>query len=184
VSDLRARLDDFGVNRVGAAVAGVGAFLVLLAFTIFDWFRDGNGFFAGAGSHSTFSQVRDQLDAVAAQAAAEHISGHVSFGASRAYFSWLGWVLLLAALVAVAFAVSSPGRDHWTIRWLAAVVAASGIAITFLALNLITVEGNASNNANAPTYGQFLSHTGFGAWAAIVGFVLILVAGLLPHRAV
>jgi hypothetical protein len=109
------------------------------------------------------------------------LSGHVSFGASEPYFSWLGWMLLAAAVVLGALAVSRIGGRHWWVRWLSAVVGATGASVTFLALNLIVFEKNSPNNANAPTYSEFLGHSGPGAWAAIGGFVLIIVGVLFPR---
>lgn len=97
------------------------------------------------------------------------------------YFTWLGWVLLLAAAALGALAVSPIGARLWLVKWLAAVVAATGVGLTFLALNLVTFEKNAPNNANAPSYGQFLGHSSLGAWAAIAGFALIVVGSLVPH---
>lgn len=178
--DFVARLEAADVCVLGASFVAAGTVLVLAAFTVLDWFRDGVGFFAGAGSNSTFGDVGTTLDAVQARFAHEKLSRYVSFGASQPYFSWLGWVLLLVALLAGAAAVSRLGR-RWVFRYTGAVVAASGIAITFLALNLVTVEGNAPNNADLPDYGQYLSHAGLGAWAAGLGFLLILVGSLMPH---
>lgn len=175
------RARSVGVNPIGACFVALGAVLVLAAFSIFNWFRDGPGFFAGAGTHSTFAQVHDTLERTQARAAVQRLSGHVSLGASEPYFSWLGWVLLLAALAAGAVAVSRVGGRHWWVRWLAAVIAASGVAFTFLALNLIVFEGNAPNNANAPTYGEFLAHSGLGAWTAIAGFACIAIGVLVPR---
>jgi hypothetical protein len=171
-----------GVNPIGACLLALGAVLILAAFSLFNWFRDGRGFFAGAGSRSTFADVHDKLEITKAQAAAQGLSGHVSFGASEPYFSWLGWVLFAAALAAGATAVSRFGGRHWWVRWLAAVIAASGVAFTFLALNLVVFEGNAPNNANAPSYSDFVGHSGLGAWSAIAGFVLIIVGVLYPRR--
>lgn len=180
-ADLVTRLEAAGVCGPGAAFVAAGAVLLLLAFTVLQWFRDGTGFFSGAGSHSTFGDVGTTLDAVHQQFAREKLSGYVSFGASQPYFSWFGWVLLLAAIAAGGLAVSRFGR-RWVVRWFGAVVAATGIAFTFLALNLVTVEGNAPNNANLPDYGQYIAHGGLGVWSAIVGFLLILVGALVPHR--
>jgi hypothetical protein len=179
---LFGRLRAVGVQPVGAALLAFGTVLVLASFTIFNWFREGPGFFAGAGSQSTFSDLHNLLDAT--QRRAEHlgIAKHVSFGVSLPYFTWLGWVLLLAAVVLGALAVSPVGARVWAVKWLAAVVAAAGAATTFWALNLVTFERNAPNNANAPDYAGFLGHSGLGAWAAIAGFVVILVAALVPHE--
>lgn len=179
--DTVARLEAAGVCVPGAVFVATGTVLVLAAFTVLQWFRDGTGFFAGAGSNSTFSDVGNTLDEVQHRFAQENLSKYVSFGASQPYFSWFGWTLLLAAVVAGGLAVSRFGR-RWILRWFGAVVAVTGIAVTLLALNLVTVEGNAPNNAALPDYGQYIAHAGLGAWAALIGFLLVAVGALIPHR--
>jgi hypothetical protein len=179
--DAVARLEAAGVCVPGAVFVATGTVLVLAAFTVLQWFRDGAGFFAGAGSNTTFGDLGDVLDLRRAQFARKGLSKYVSFGASQPYFAWFGWTLLLAAVLAGGLAVSRFGR-RWILRWFGAVVAVTGIAVTLLALNLVTVEGNAPNNADLPNYGQYIAHAGLGAWAALVGFLLIAVGALLPHR--
>lgn len=161
----------------GTVLVGVGAVLILLAFTVLDWFEAG---FFGNGGDATFRGVHDALDATKRKAAADGVSGHISYGGSDLYFSWLGWVLLVAAVAAAGLALSQFGSSIWGLRWLAAVVAMTGVGLTFLALNLVTFEGNASNNANAPSYGDYVSHSSLGAWSAIAGFLLILVGCFAP----
>jgi hypothetical protein len=162
----------------GKILIGAGTILILLAFTVLDWFQA--NFFGNSGD-STFRAVHDAIDATKREAATAGISSHVSYGASDLYFSWLGWVLLVCAVAAGSLAVSAFGASIWGLRWLAAVVAMTGIALTFLALNLVTFEGNAPNNANAPTYGSYLSHSSLGAWSAVAGFLAILVGCFLPN---
>jgi hypothetical protein len=179
--DALARLEAAGVCLPWAAFVSLGTVLVLAAFTVLNWFRDGAGFFAGAGSSTTFGQVGDVLDLRRAQFAQQGLSKYVSFGASQPYFSWFGWTLLLAAVVTGGLAVSRFGR-RWILRWLGAVVSVTGVAFTLLALNLVTVEGNAADNANLPDYGQYIGHAGFGAWAAVIGFLCVAIGSLIPRR--
>ena len=75
------------------------------------------------------------------------------------------------------------GEVAWAGRGVGAVVSATGIGVTFRALNLITFEGNASNNAAAPSDGDYLAHSGAGTWCAIAGFAAVLV-GCLVRRGV
>src|SRR6476659_1645065 len=103
-----------GVNPVGACFVAVGALLILAAFSVFNWFRSGSGFFAGAGAHTTFGQVHDTLERTKAQVAVDGLSGHVSFGASDIYFGWFGWSLFAASLGTAALAVSRVGGRHWS----------------------------------------------------------------------
>ncbi|HEV7203594.1 MAG TPA: hypothetical protein VGN18_03230 [Jatrophihabitans sp.] len=179
--DALARLEAAGACLPGAAFVATGTVLVLAAFTVLNWFRDGAGFFTGAGSNTSFNQVGDILDLRRAQFAQQGLTKYVSFGASQPYFSWFGWTLLLAAVLTGGLAVSRLGR-RWILRWLGAVVSVAGVAFTLLALNLVTVEGNAGNNADLPDYGQYIAHAGLGAWAAAGGFLLVAVGSLVPHR--
>jgi hypothetical protein len=171
-----------GFDRVGSMLVGLGCVLILSALTLLNWFRSGSGFFNGAGAHSTFSDVHDLLSGYTQQLASQGLSSHVSFGASRSYFGWLGWLLLLAAGGFGALAASAFGTAHFIVRWLGAVVAATGFGVTLLAMNLITFEGNAPNNADAPSYGDFLSNSGPGAWCALAGYLFVIV-GCLVRRA-
>jgi hypothetical protein len=166
----------------GIVLLGIGAFLILLAFSVLDWFRDGPGFFAGAGDNSTFGDLHNLIALRKQQAAASALERHVSFGVSEHYFGWLGWLLFLAAVGLGAVAVSRFGARHWYVRWLASVVAVAGGATSLFALNLITFEGNAQNNADAPTFSEYFAHSGLGVWAAMLGFVLIAIAVFLPRR--
>jgi hypothetical protein len=170
-----------GFDRVGTTLVVVGCVLILSALTLLNWFREGSGFFGGAGSHSTFSDLHDLLRSYTQQAAGAEVSSHVSFGASRSYFGWLGWLLLFAAGGCGALARSSFGAAHFVVRWLGAVVAVTGFAVTLLAINLITFEGNAPNNADAPSYGDYLANSGPGTWFALAGYVFILVGCLVSR---
>lgn len=178
----RNRLQAAGFDSVATTLVALGALFLLASFTILNWFREGSGFFGGAGRRSKFHDLHNFLEQAARDVARNGIASHVSFGASRPYFSWLGWVLLVAALAFGALAASPVGTAHFTARWFGAVVAAAGIALTFLAINLITFEGNAANNADAPSYSSFLAHTGPGMWAAVLGFLLVLVGCLVPRQ--
>jgi hypothetical protein len=176
------RLQTAGFNPVGTSLVLLGAVLVLAAFTLLDWFRDGPGFFAGAGSSTTFTQLHTLLAERARDVERAGLAPYVSFGMAKPYFGWLGWVLFLCSVGCGLLAASQFGARHWSLRWLAAVVCVSAVAITVVALNLITFEKNAPNNASAPSYGDYLAHSGIGAWTAIAGFVAILVGSLLPRR--
>jgi hypothetical protein len=181
-SGFSARLEAAGFNPVGSVLVAVGGLLVLVADTVLNWFREGSGFFGGAGSHSTFADLHNLLEQRAHQISAAGVSRFFSFGISRDYFGWLGWLLLAAAVGFGALAVSSFGGAHFTARWFGAVVAATGIGLTLLALNLIVVEANA-RKANLPaSYGDYFSQSGLGAWCAVAGYLVVLVGCLIPRR--
>ncbi|MGH8860277.1 MAG: hypothetical protein ACRDVG_03410 [Jatrophihabitantaceae bacterium] len=177
-ASLAERAAQAGVDVRSAVILGVALVLLLAAYSVLPWFRDGAGFFAGASGHSTFGNVHDLLESTQRNANAAHLGARISFGGSKPFFGWLGWLFLLACAAAGAVAVSRQGR-HFAIRWLGAVLGASGAAFAFLALNLVTFEGNAPNNANAPDYGDYIAHSSLGAWAAIVGYLGVTVACLL-----
>jgi hypothetical protein len=162
-------------------VLAIGALLILLAFSVLAWFRNGPGFFSGAANNSTFGDLHQLIGQYERQSAS--ISGHVSFGIAEYYFGWLGWLLLLAAVGLGGVAVSRFGARHWYARWLACVIAVAGAALTLGALKLITFEGSADvPGVDAPTYTEYLKHSGLGVWAAVLGFVLIAIAVFLPRR--
>jgi hypothetical protein len=165
----------------GIVVLGIGAFLILLAFSVLAWFRDGPGFFSGASDNSRFGDLHKLIAHYKQESAS--IRGHVSFGIAEIYFGWFGWLLFLGAVGCGALAVSRVGARRWYLRWLACVVAVAGAVFTVGALKLITFEGNVRiPGVDAPSYTQYLRNSGFGVWAAIVGFVLIAIAVFLPRR--
>jgi hypothetical protein len=179
---LAARLEAAGFAPVPSMFVAAGGLCVLAANSVLNWFREGRGFFGGAGSNSQFADVHRLIERTADEVAKAGISSHVSFGMSRVYFSWLGWVLLAAALGFGALAVSSVGGRHFSARWFGAVVAATGIGATVSAIKLITFEGNPTRRVDAPSYGEYFSHTGFGFWFAVVGYALVLIGCLVPRR--
>jgi hypothetical protein len=187
---LGARLDAAGFDRRGTVLVALGGLLVLAAFTVLNWFRtteptgffnNPHGFF-GSGN-STFPDIHDRLQQIERRVSAEGLSGYWLFGTARYYFDWLGWTLLVSALAVGTLAASAVGASHFSVRWLGAVVSVTGVALTLAALNLITVAGNPPNNAGVPkSYRDYIAHSGFGAWFAILGFLLILVGCLIPRE--
>ncbi len=174
-------------SRIGAAVVGVGVLLVLAGLIILPWYRVTSDsffahFFAGAGSSAGFSEVHSALDRFHQLAVQQGIAPYVLFGVSATYFAWLAWVLALAATACGALAVSPVGDRHWSPRWLAAVAAVAGAGLTVNALDLVSFAGNPPPNARPPSFSQFLQQTSFGPWAVVLGYILILGGGFVPHR--
>lgn len=146
----------FGV--VGATLAGIGAVLLVIAFTAVQWF---SAFGIGSG---TFPDVHDGLDAGSSQAA----------GVADSYFSWLAWLLAIVAVV-VAIVANLPSPASGPLRALGAVIAAAAIAISFFAIKLGTTGA----------YTDYLKHARLGFYFAVAGFLLVGIGALIgPKRRV
>jgi hypothetical protein len=102
----------FGV--VGVVFVGVGAILLIIAFTALNWGRN-NG--------TSFSDLHRVLDRVTGLS-----------GLSTAYFGWLAWTLAIV-LIVVGVAANLPSPASGPLRALGGIVGAAGIAFTFLALD-------------------------------------------------
>lgn len=140
----------FGV--VGATFAGVGLVVLIISFTAVNWFS--TSFFQG---DSKFSDLHDGVKANSAAAA----------GVAKTYFSWLGWVLLIATVV-IAIAATLPSPASGPLRALGAVLAAAAIALTFFAIQL----------EDGAAYTSFLKHSSIGFFLALGGFLLAGIGAL------
>jgi hypothetical protein len=137
----------FGV--VGATFAGIGAVLLIIAFTAVDWL--------GNGGPSTFGDLHDALSPKPPGAA----------GLAATYFSWLAWVLLIV-VVLVAIAATLPTPASGPLRALGAIIAAAAIALTFFAIQL----------SSGVAYSSFIKHASIGFYLAIAGFLLAGIGAL------
>ena len=102
----------FGV--VGVVFVGVGAILLIIAFTALNW---------GKTDGTSFSNLHRALDRVTGLS-----------GLSTAYFGWLAWTLTIV-LIVVGIAANLPSPASGPLRALGGIVGAAGIAFTFLAIN-------------------------------------------------
>ena len=176
-------------NPVAAVLVVLGAAALLLAFTVLNWFRsdsDDASFFDDAGDDSTFGKLSKGF-AKTRNGVPARYRDDLSFGVSDQYFGWLGWTLLAAAVVLAVLAILPLASGSAPLRVLAVLVSLAGIVLTAWALRLIAVSGDLektiSTSANKfPSYGDYLKHSSFGAWAAVLGFALLIVAVLLPRR--
>ena len=141
----------FGV--VGATFAGVGA---------------------GGADHRVHrgQLVQQQPSAPTASSAtcttgSRRISDQVDRACADTYFSWLGWVLLIAVVV-IAIAATLPSPASGPLRALGAVLAAAAIALTFFAIQL----------SDGAAYTTFLKHTSVGFYLALGGFLLAGIGAL------
>jgi hypothetical protein len=173
-------------SRIGAALVGTGTVLIVLALTAFPWFHvtQSAGFFPSFFGRTTsphFTDVHSAIDNFRSYLEQQKVAQYFSFSAAASYFSWLGWGLLAVAAVMGAVAVSPVGDNYWTPRWLAAVTAFAGGALTVTALDLVSVAGHPPPNAQPPSYGQFVSEAGIAPWVAVAGYTLILAGSFVPH---
>jgi hypothetical protein len=142
----------FGV--VGATFAGIGGVLLIIAFTAVDWISQGRS--------SSFGDIHDAMAA----------NSDGATGVADAYFSWLGWVLVIAVLV-VAIAATLPTPASGPLRALGAIIAAAAIALTFFAIQL----------SDGLPYSSFIKHASVGFYLAIGGFLLAGIGALAgPSR--
>ena len=154
----RAGGQSFGV--IGAVIVVVGAILGIVAFTATNWF-DGH-------EDSHFSDVHNAVQVLDRY--------KVANGVSVAYFGWLAWVLLAAAVV-FALIANIPSTAGAAFRVIGPLVAAAGLAFTFLAIRLAT-------KSDSNSYGDYLKHARVAFYLALAGFLLAGVgAALGPRRA-
>ena len=148
----------FGV--AGAVVAVLGAAAGAIAVTVLKWYSTlvlstGDARFKRAH----FSDVHDLITSLQ--------TGANGFG--KVYFSWLGYVLLAAAVV-FALLANAPTPARTGLRVFGALVGLAGIALTFLGIRFI----------NGITYSQFLKHANVGFYVMLGAFALTTIASLLP----
>jgi hypothetical protein len=138
---------------LGSALALSGAVLLLVSFTAVTWLSD--------LGPARFADIRELLDSNG-----DHVAA-----LSKAYFGWLGWALLIAAVVTALVANLSRATGNG-VRALSAVIGVLGMALTFLAIKF-TAEG---------AYGEYLKHAAVGFYLAIGGFLLAAAGALAGLR--
>jgi|GEM_PF-1177882 len=135
----------------GFVVLAVGAIAGILAFTVLPWASNDGG-----GDSAKFGDIHTALSAAN------------TGGLGGAYFSWLAWAALAAAvLFAIAANVPSGSQNYW--RALGVILGLVGIGLTYGAIHDLHVG---------------LGDVSAAFWVAIVGFVLIAAGSLVPSRPV
>ncbi|MDP9118049.1 MAG: hypothetical protein M3O28_12475 [Actinomycetota bacterium] len=155
-----AKIDPGPTQRFGAVSAlftAVGTVFLVLAFTVTNWFK----------SSPDASHLRD----------VHHVLTLISPSPiAKAYFGWLAWVLLVAAVVAALLAATPTIATPF--RVLGVVIAAAGIGLTFAAIHLYS--GGAPNSLS---YGTYLRNARLAFYLAIVGFIVVGIgAGIGPRQ--
>jgi hypothetical protein len=138
------------IGALGMALVVIGAALVLISFTVLDWYPGSTG--PGEVAHIKFAD----LHRLAADNASIEFAG--------AYFHWLAWVLLIL-VITVGLGATVATRAASALRVAGFTAGAGGAAITYEALDILasTEGGSALDGAQA------------GVWLAIGGY---LVAGI------
>ncbi|HEV7192591.1 MAG TPA: hypothetical protein VGN35_05225 [Jatrophihabitantaceae bacterium] len=158
-----ARLDPGPSQKFGALgffFTLIGTASAVVAFTAVDWF-DGN-------RSSSFHSVHNVIDAARAV-------GVGSPPVARAYFSWLGWALLAAAILTALLAATPTIGGPF--RVVGIVVAAGAVVATFVGIKVF--NDSALLGTAYRGYGSYLRHARAGFYLAVFGFVLIGVGAAL-----
>lgn len=150
------------VGIVGLAGAAVGAILLIIGFTALKWYDIG-------GQEFKVNDLRKSLDRSGAP------------GFPKAYFSWLGWALLVLVVIAAVLASLPIGPSAVIFRTVAPVLGVVGIVITLLALNNYWDK---AQDANPGLDLGLVKHSAVGLYVTLAGFLIAGVAGVFgPRRA-
>jgi hypothetical protein len=175
-------------NVAAGVLAAIAAVLGVLSLFVFGWYRDNFGSISGGSntsSQSKFSKIHDALTAAQHEIDSQpQVGKFIHLGISPTYFGWLGYVLIIAAVV-LAFVAAAPlGGGVVLVKFLAALVSLAGLGLTFWAIDLINFDAQLrSSIGDTPSgYGDWIKHTSFGAWAMMLAFLLCFIAALLPPK--
>jgi hypothetical protein len=145
----------------GALISLVGAAMAVVAFLGADWFA-GSTPAQGARFHEVHKVL--QLP---------ELKRHAT-GIASAYFSWLAWALLVAALLAAwVAAVPTLGRAF---RVVAPAVCVVAIGLTLAAIRLF------SGVSDFGSYWDALKNARIGFYLALAGFLVIGLGGAIGTR--
>jgi hypothetical protein len=146
------------VRVIGLLGAAVGAAMLIAGFTALAWYRI-------VGRDIKFGDFHRALNQPGAPAF------------PKAYFGWLGWVLLAVVVVSAALASLPIGSFALTFRIVAPAAGVIGMVVTLLALN------NYWDNAKSflGDVGVF-KHSTVGLYVTLIGFLIAGVAGIFGPR--
>jgi hypothetical protein len=148
-------------GTVGAVVALLGAAAGAVSVTALRWYTA----LTVNGEHPSwarghFSDIHDLI---------KESLGTNANGFGKAYFSWLGYLLLTAAVV-VALLANAPTPARAALRVFSFLVSLAGAGLTLLGIKF----------ANNATYKDFLKHADIGFYFMIGAFALTLIASIIP----
>jgi hypothetical protein len=148
------------VGVIGLIGAAVGAALLIVSFTALAWYRIIGRDIKSNDIHKSLNQP-----------------GAPAF--PKAYFGWLGWVLLALVVVSALLASLPIGSAALTFRIVAPVAGVVGIIVTLLALNNYWDKAN-----NVLGDVGVFKHSAVGLYLTLIGFLIAGVAGVSgPRRA-
>lgn len=182
-----ARRSTLRLGVVGLVLAVIGAALLVVSFTAVNWFRSSSD--STFGGSTKFGEVHKHLGTIKAE------SQGLADGTwiAKAYFGWLGWVLL-AAVVVLAILGNLPARGISGLgRGLGLLVGLAGIGLTFWAIKLLSLSSSliaqvpSSERAQLEdinSYSFYWHHVSIGFWLAVAGFAVAGIGAVLgPRRA-
>lgn len=146
-----------------------GAAMLLSAYTVLHWFRAGDDI----GFVLTGPSTRAKIEVFLPQIGTLTNGAASATWPARIYFSWLGWVLLVAVLITGLIA-ALPNRFAVPAGRLGGALAALGVVATVLAVKLVGMDDPTLATFEIG-YDGYLSHARLGFWLACGGF---LVAGI------
>lgn len=149
----------------GIVLMAVGVVLLWLSFTTLDWYPRPK--VADAVQKIDFVALHHNLDTFPAP------------GPTKAYFTWLAWVLLIV-LILVAFAANVPTKASDGLRLTGFFLGLVGAAFTYYALSRYAQAQHDLHGSN----GDALDHAQIGIWFAFGGYLLAGAgAAIGPRRA-
>jgi hypothetical protein len=149
------------VNFLGLGIAGLGALLLIIAFSGVSWYKD---------SHTGETANVSQLQNGAAQT-------HAAF--AEAFFNGLGWLLIVATVAAGVLACLPVGPAQNWLRRGAVALGLFSIALMLVALDdLWTKVRDVTGQTDVGVW----SHTDTGLGLALWGFALAGCGGLIRRR--
>jgi hypothetical protein len=148
-----------GFGAIGTVIGLIGAAMVLLAFTALTWIS-----IDGEGGISSFNGKFNDLHNLAT------VGSGQAPGLTKAYFSWLAWVLLVAVVVFVILG-NLATNSHALWRILGLLVGIGGAVITLLALK-----------DDDTSWSEVFKYCTWGFWLAIAGFVIAGIGAVVGPR--
>ena len=145
-----------GIGIVGLVLAVAGAVAGVIALTALKWFTSLNQ----VGGKAHFSDIHKLI---------QNVVGSNATGFGKAYFSWVAWALLAAAVV-FAIVANLPTPASGLFRALGVIFSLAGIGLSFWGIDFAHHIG----------YSDFIKHATVGFYVFLGAFVLTLIGSVIP----